>query len=365
MFLIPDFKFATGVPFSSSFNFEPPSLDASIPTFNEGDSVAVASGTWLGGQNTLVYLQSSGIGNLLNPLTSWVLPARIPICMLVSPRGGPEDTEPHRLDPIQVDFLIKLPGLNSLSLTGKDFGELNGIWAKSIETRDCLAVLLKGEPPSRVSDGLSKPFRTKETSLFENRDWIQMRNGYRDRFTFLEELLPYFDANDIKIATTGFTSRELFALGDSPSNLYCQGAMGCASLIGLGISKTSKKRVLVLDGEGALLMRPSALASIGLCSDPDLWHFVLDNSSYASTGGQQTHSTEFDLCRAALGFGYQVAVETTCYDSSLDKYLNSFQGPKFIRVFVHSSHKPKSRVPLSLSSNTWRLREFIKSLSHF
>jgi phosphonopyruvate decarboxylase len=363
MFLPNDFKYTTGVPFSSSLTFSP-SLYPHIPTFNEGDSVAVASGTWLAGENTLVYLQSSGIGNLLNPLTSWVIPARIPLFMLLSPRGGQKDTEPHRLDPPQIDFLNNLPGIKPFTLTNENTSELSLVWADSARNRECLATLLSAEPPPQTAFPPCEPSPKKNPSPQSVQDWNISRHSSRERMAFLEDLLPFFNEKDIKVATTGYTSRELFVLGDSPSNLYCQGAMGCASLIGLGISRASRRRVVVLDGDGALLMRPSALASIGLCNDQDLWHFVLDNGSYASTGGQSTHSSQFDLSAVALSFGYQVAVQTTGYDSSLDSYLKTFQGPKFIRVYVNSSLGKAPRAPLSLSENSSRLREFLKSLSH-
>src|SRR5262249_20499679 len=106
-------------------------------------------------------------------------------------------------------------------------------------------------------------------------------------------------------ATPGYTGRALYALDDRPSQLYLVGSMGCASSVGLGVALAQPhRRVVVLDGDGAALMRLGALATIGARRPPNLVHLLLDNERHESTGGQATASRSADLAAVAAACGY-------------------------------------------------------------
>src|SRR5262249_43067797 len=110
---------------------------------------------------------------------------------------------------------------------------------------------------------------------------------------------------DAVIATTGFTGRALYALEDCPNQLYLVGSMGCAGTLGLGLGLAQpRRRVIVLDGDGAALMRLSALATIGYERPANLVHILLDNEIHESTGGQATVSHSVDLAAVARACGY-------------------------------------------------------------
>ena len=82
------------------------------------------------------------------------------------------------------------------------------------------------------------------------------------RSEMLQAVLEAAGDDDAIIATTGYTGRELYALADRPGHFYMTGSMGCAASIGLGIATAQPdRRVVVLDGDGALLMRLGALAA--------------------------------------------------------------------------------------------------------
>jgi phosphonopyruvate decarboxylase len=116
---------------------------------------------------------------------------------------------------------------------------------------------------------------------------------------------------DAVIATTGCTGRALCALDDRPSQLYLVGSMGCASSVGLGLALAQPhRRVVVLDGDGAALMRLGALATIGSRRPPNLVHVLLDNEMHESTGGQATPSRTVDLAEVAAACGYPSVVRT-------------------------------------------------------
>jgi thiamine pyrophosphate-dependent acetolactate synthase large subunit-like protein len=91
------------------------------------------------------------------------------------------------------------------------------------------------------------------------------------------------------IASLGHPAYDLFAAGDRPRNFYTWGSMGLASSIGLGLALARPNlRVLVLDGDGSLLMNLGSLATIGLLGPSNLVVIVMDNQEYATTGGQPT-----------------------------------------------------------------------------
>ena len=68
------------------------------------------------------------------------------------------------------------------------------------------------------------------------------------------------------IAATGKCGRELFTVADRAQHLYQVGSMGCAAAMGLGVALNSKRPVVVLDGDGAALMKLGSLATIGACA---------------------------------------------------------------------------------------------------
>jgi phosphonopyruvate decarboxylase len=112
--------------------------------------------------------------------------------------------------------------------------------------------------------------------------------------------------SDALLATTGYTGRALYALDDRPSQLYMVGAMGCVSSLALGLALAEPwRRVIALDGDGALLMRLGGMTTIGYERPANLIHVVLDNEVHDSTGGQATVSHSVDLAAMAAASGYQ------------------------------------------------------------
>ena len=111
------------------------------------------------------------------------------------------------------------------------------------------------------------------------------------------------------VASLGHPAYDLFAAGDRPRNFYTWGSMGLASSIGLGIALAKPDvRVIVLDGDGSLLMNLGSLATIGLLRPANLLVIVMDNEEYATTGGQATPTAHgADLAAAARAMRIQGA----------------------------------------------------------
>lgn len=116
------------------------------------------------------------------------------------------------------------------------------------------------------------------------------------------------------IASLGHPAYDLFAAGDRPEHFYTWGSMGLASSIGLGLAMARPdRRVIVLDGDGSLLMNLGSLATIGWVRPANLVLVVWDNALYGTTGGQPTataHVADLEAAARAMGFASTIAVRT-------------------------------------------------------
>ena len=123
----------------------------------------------------------------------------------------------------------------------------------------------------------------------------------------LELILATLEGDEAIIATTGKTGRELFTIADRPNHLYVVGGMGTASAIGFGVAHALPRQpVVVIDGDGAALMKMGSLATIGFYQPENFLHIILDNEVHDSTGGQQTASPTVRFAQVAAAANYRV-----------------------------------------------------------
>ena len=279
---------------------------------NEGDAVAIAAGAWLGGQRAVAMMQNSGLGNAVSPLTSLTYTFRIPILVVCTHRGAPgvADEPQHELMGAITENLFDTMGIAwatfpqaaatiapALDVIDQHMKSTSLPYALIMQKGTCepFALGARVMPMARASDAV--------TGCGHHRSAMQRAS----RSAVLEHVLAASnDKRTVVIATTGFTGRELYALADRPQHFYMVGSMGCASSLGLGLALARPDlRVLVIDGDGATLMRMGNLATLGAYRPPNLLHLVLDNEAHDSTGGQATVSacTEFAMLAAACGYG--------------------------------------------------------------
>lgn len=143
------------------------------------------------------------------------------------------------------------------------------------------------------------------------------------------------------MASLGHPAYDLFTAGDRPENFYTWGSMGLASSIGLGLAMVQpKRRVVVLDGDGSLLMNLGSLATIATVRPPNLIVIVWDNELYGTTGGQPTATAAgSDLARAAHALGIPEVVtvgEPEAFDRAI-KQAQHETGPWVIVAKVTES----------------------------
>jgi phosphonopyruvate decarboxylase len=152
----------------------------------------------------------------------------------------------------------------------------------------------------------------------------------------LQRFLELTDDETAVIATTGKCGRELFTLADRKQHLYQVGSMGGATGMALGVALNTSRRTVVLDGDGAALMKLGTLATVGAYQPRNLIHILLDNGVHDSTGGQATVSPTIDFSWIAHACGYEVA--STC--ASLAGFEHAWwkaqdnPGPHFIHVRI-------------------------------
>lgn len=308
-----------------------------IGAASEGEAVAIASGAWLAGRKTVVMCQNSGLGNTVNPLTSLNHPFKIPTMMIVTWRGQPgiTDEPQHELmGPITPDLLNTMRIPHSLFPQSKDeIGEALANAQTRMEGTDLpfAFIMPKG---SVAPEQLDEPLRTPPLRgpLVD-----YCEGGERPtRYQALECHMTHVPKIACVIASTGKSGRELFTLEDRDQHLYQVGSMGCASGMALGVALNSDRKVFALDGDGGLLMKMGALATIGAYQPKNLIHVVLDNSVHDSTGGQSTVSASVEFAEIALSSGYATAAKCDSVAGLAKAYtaVLALEGPHLIHVRI-------------------------------
>jgi phosphonopyruvate decarboxylase len=302
---------------------------------NEGEAVAIACGAELGGTPSVVLFQNSGLGNAVNPLTSLAAILKVPLLIVTTWRGqpgGPRDEPQHALmgrimpgllDLMEIPWeLIPEEEEQIAAMLGRALAHLRlartpyGLILRE-GTVAPYALQRKPGPPRRLSSRLTAQVET--TPLDADDALRAIRAG-----TW---------ATDAVLATTGYTGRALYALGDQPSQLYMVGSMGCVSSLGLGLALAQpRRRVVVLDGDGAMLMRLGAVAVLGHERPPNLVHILLDNGVHDSTGGQATVSASVDLTAVARACGYPRVLRPSGTDELQEALTDGEDGLTFIHV---------------------------------
>ncbi len=156
--------------------------------------------------------------------------------------------------------------------------------------------------------------------------------------------------DDLVVASLGHTKYELFGAKDRPEHFYLWNAMGMAASVGLGMAMAvPERRVAILDGDGALLMNLSSLATEGWRAPPNLIHIVFDNRVHHMTGQQPTATSgPADLAAIAAGAGFPHAerAETlAAFQGAVDRAYAG-DGPWFIQALVTQA-KREARPPKS------------------
>lgn len=305
--------FYTGVPDSLLKHFLKFIQDHSkekehIITANEGLAIALASGYHFStGKLPVVYLQNSGLGNIINPLTSLADKEMysVPMLLLIGWRGRPgtKDEPQHiKMGRITVAVLkaLEIPYYILDADESSSFKKINEAIQLADKEQMPVALLVPEE-------------------IFEKYEGIASRDNYRlVREEVIREIVQHLGGSETVICTTGKAGREFYeqnlAAGNKINKYFLSvGAMGHANHIALGVKIASDEKVIVLDGDGALLMHMGSLPTIAHQAKDNFIHIVINNGSHESVGGQPTEGFFADCCGIAKASGYK---NTVCITNS-------------------------------------------------
>jgi phosphonopyruvate decarboxylase len=340
-----------------------------IGAASEGEAVGITFGAFLAGRKTVTMCQNSGLGNMVNPLTSLNYPFRVPTLLIVTWRGQPEvkDEPQHEQMGRIVHRLLETLEIPCLPFPASEaeIAETMAQAEASMEQRKrpFALVMQKG---SVAPHALSGRLESESIKTDVRQSLRANENERPTRTAAIELILDALAGDEAIIATTGKTGRELFTISDRANHLYVVGGMGTASAIGFGVAHALPSQpVVVIDGDGAALMKLGALATIGFYQPPNLLHIILDNEAHDSTGGQQTASgiVRFAAIAGAANYHSAFAADRPEEIHEAVRLLRHRPGPSLLHVKIQPGspgklgrptvqpHEVKERFSQFLSSN--------------
>ena len=322
---------------------------------SEGEAIGIAAGFTLAGRKPVVLMQNSGLGNGINPLTSLHLIYKMPILLLITLRGeaGFSDEPQHRIMGAITFDLLKDMGIPFEVMEDdkeKLIDQLENINKKSKFNSNPMALVIR--------KGTISSYQLKDYKKASDKYLLSRKNA-------IQIILSCIADDDAVISTTGKISRELFFENETrEGNFYMVGSMGCASAIAFGLAmEKPKKRTIVLDGDGAFLMKMGNTATIGYYKPANFIYIVLDNESHDSTGGQFTVSSKINFGGIASSCGFKNTVKVST-EPELRKELKKIvlgEGPHFIHVKVlKGADKKLGRPTLNPTQNKNQFSAFIR-----
>jgi phosphonopyruvate decarboxylase len=282
-----------------------------IPAASEGAALAIAAGWELAGEPGAVLCQNSGFGNLVNPLTSLVLPYRIPVLVVMTLRGWPDpagDEPQHAVMGTSTVALLEAFDVPHAVLSEDTLAPALAAAAAARAQRRpfFLLVPMKTIGPAPAAEAASAPPAPAV---------LPAPGGARLTRPLVVAALLAALTDELLVTTTGYLSRQAHHERDRPGTLYMQGSMGHAAAIGLGLATAQPcRRTVVLDGDGAFLMHLGTGSTIGAAAPDNLVHVIVDNGCYESTGCQPSTAATADFAAVGRALGYRTVLSAVRRD---------------------------------------------------
>lgn len=341
-------NFFTGVPDSllkdiCAFIDDNKSASEHIISANEGTAMATALGYHLAtGSIPLVYMQNSGLGNIINPLTSLCDKEvySIPMILMIGWRGEPgvKDEPQHVKKGRVTEALLHQLEVPTFIIDSESDFQNQIKEATTIAKNDSKPVALL------IRKGTFESYKSEAKK-------IQQSELSREKA--IEALLETLSGDEVIVSTTGKTSRELYELrvarNEQTNDFLTVGGMGHTSSIALGAALGNpNKKVICLDGDGSLLMHMGAITNIGTLSPKNYTHILLNNCAHESVGGQATVAGEVSFENIFKACGYkQYAMAST--ESEIKEKISAFDsGPNILEIKI----KTGARSDLGRPSST-------------
>lgn len=268
---------------------------------NEGAALGLATGYYFATAGLpVVYLQNSGLGNLVNPLTSLTDKEMygVPVLLIIGWRGEPgvKDEPQHAVMGKITPALLNLLRVPFIVLKK----EVEHEWKTAVN--EAVTLCRSGNRPVAL---------LVEAGVFSEDE----TEGNGDYALTSEEAVRMvhdrLNKDDAVICTTGKIGRVFYRINAVENRIASYflnvGSMGHAVSIATGLAVHQSRRVVLFDGDGALLMHTGALALLAHLRLQNFVYVLLNNGAHQSVGSQPTLGFAVDFCAIAKGFGYEKA----------------------------------------------------------
>jgi sulfopyruvate decarboxylase subunit beta len=338
-----------------------------LPLTREEEGVGICAGAALAGKRPAMFVQSSGIGNMINALLSLTQFYELPLALFVSRRGVYQEK-------IEAQFPMgrKLPAM--LAGAGITYTEINAhdelsalerelphLYEKNKIHAFLLSPKVWEESECEIQSSKLNVEHSKCIYKKPKAEERQISAASLTRYDIIKIISPYLDGK-VVVSNLGWPSKELYAIKHQPSNFYMLGSMGMASPIGLGIALSSRKEVVVIDGDGSLLMNPGTLATAAASASENLTIVAIDNGAYGSTGNQPTLAAScVDLEQVARGFGFRNTMKVAGEKELVEVMKGSRKGPAFIHILALPGNKDVPNIPVHHLEIKKQVEDFLQS----
>ncbi len=301
-----NFDFFTGVPDSLLKEFclcikDLTEKNKNIISANEGNALALACGYNIStNKYGVVYMQNSGLGNIINPLLSLADEKvyKIPVLFIIGYRGEPNIyDEPQHIKQGE----LTLPLLDTL---GIKYCILNEEYETQIE--NCYEYI------SQHNKSIALIVK-RNTFLKYDKEINNKNNNSLTREDVLDIIINNIGDKDFIVSTTGKTSREIFEIREKynmqhSNDFLTVGSMGHTSSLALGISLFTKKNIFCIDGDGSMLMHYGGLAVAIQNANDNFKYILINNGCHESVGKQPTIAYQIDIPKILSGFGFRKTI---------------------------------------------------------
>lgn len=273
--------------------------EMNVVTANEGNAIGIACGYHVStGKYAAVYLQNSGLGNIVNPVTSLAHPEvyGVPMLLIIGWRGEPGVKDepqhvaqgrltPQMLDSIEVPYTV---------LAAEDWAsQVNAAIGDMRATNRPVALLVRKGLFSPYSFTQENP--KPEVTLTREEALSQILGSIGTAFV---------------VSTTGKTSREVFELREARGEGHARdfltvGGMGHSSSIAMGACLGTEELVYCIDGDGGFLMHMGAGPVIAQRARENFRYVLINNGAHESVGGQPTVAFDIDVAGILRASGFE------------------------------------------------------------
>lgn len=304
---------------------------------NEGAAIALGIGNYLGtGSVPFIYLQNSGLGNVVNPILSLASQEvyGIPMIIMIGWRGAPNvKDEPQHIH----QGRVMKKSMDAMDIPHVTLSKNEDTAIK--QTNDAITKAKKYSTPV---------FLIVEKNTFSEYIYekpLSKLDISREQAIITASKL--LESNAVVVSTTGMPSRELFEFRANNNqghhrDFLTVGGMGHANQIALGISKAQPSRpIYCFDGDGAAIMHMGSIAVLGQSNAQNLIHIIFNNGVHDSVGGQPTVGFDINFSEIANACGYSssvTAISQTQFKNAIHK-AQSMPGPHLIDVHVRPGNR--------------------------